>query len=194
VRRLPRRAANSAESELEYANVWESIVGSLSIPGRVPEPEPEIKRWTFCKGKLYENIGTLPDGSLFNPNGYDDALVREVLAAPEPVAKTRGKRGQFKTWSKADIEKLRLLAKTHTQTEAAKVTGRSASSINGAAHQFRITFKKPQKWTPAKLDELRSMARTHMVAEAAVAMGMSFHSIQSACRRHKVSFKKGGEA
>jgi hypothetical protein len=41
---------------VEYAylgddNVWTSIVGTLSLPGREPEPEPEIKRWAFCKGK-----------------------------------------------------------------------------------------------------------------------------------------------
>ena len=74
---------------MEYAIIWESIVGSLSIPGRTPDLEPNIRPWTFCKGKLYENIGALPDGSLFNPNGYPDALVREALAAPQRKRKPR---------------------------------------------------------------------------------------------------------
>ena len=172
------------------ADVWSSIVVGLAL---ALAPEPVIRKWAFCKGKLYENIGALPDGSLFNPNGYDEALVREALATPQRKRKPRaaGPR-QVQLWTKAEIAKLRELAPTHTQAEAAKAMGRK--SINGAASYFRITFAKPLTWTPEKVDQLRELAPTHTVSEAAIAIGMSFDSVQSSCRKHKVSFRKVGGA
>jgi hypothetical protein len=163
--------------------------------GASPSQSPKSSAGHFVKVKLYENIGTLPDGSIFNPNGYDDALVREALVTPALKRKPRvaGPRERHVPWSKADIAKLRSLAKTHTVSDAAKVMGRKPSSISAAAHNFLIAFVK-LTWTPEMIERLRGMASTHTVSEAALALDMSFWAVQSACKKHKVSFKKGGQA
>jgi hypothetical protein len=177
-------------NEVEYAFfdddlMWSSIVSEV-------EPEPETRRWTFHKASFYE-IGILPDGSIFDPNGYGAALVREAVTAPPPAAKPPRKREYVKAWPPVELAKLRSLAKTHTLTEAAKEMGRTVRSVTGAAANNRISFEKPLTWTLEKVERLRELAPTHTVKEAAVELGMSFYATQTAARKHKVSFTKKGD-
>jgi hypothetical protein len=174
-------------------DIWSSIVNRFDLPGRAPEPEPELvperRKWIF-KRKLYE-IGLLSNGSIYDPRGYGEALVREALDAPPPDAPPPVTRDAYKGWPKAELDKLRSMATTHSLSETAKAMGRTVASVTRAASAHRISFAKPPIWTPERLDRLRSMATTHTIQEAARILGIGFQTTQGACKRHRISFKKG---
>jgi hypothetical protein len=67
-------------------------------------------QWVFHDGERLRSVGVLPDGTLWNPNGYPEELVRvAVLAADarkherrseaaKKAAKTRDVRQQHRVW------------------------------------------------------------------------------------------------
>jgi hypothetical protein len=53
-------------------------------------------QWVYHNDQRLLDVGIMPDGSLHNPNGYPDELVREAVTAAEQRRKERRSQGAKK--------------------------------------------------------------------------------------------------
>jgi DNA-binding CsgD family transcriptional regulator len=87
-------------------------------------------------------------------------------------------------WTQAELDRLRLLAKTLPDAEIAAQMGRTVNSITSRRMREGITGFNNREWTGAELKRLKELVRTMTDKQVAKEMGRTAISIKGQRRKH----------
>ncbi|MHB1432013.1 MAG: DUF6011 domain-containing protein [Streptosporangiaceae bacterium] len=92
-------------------------------------PRDSMWRWIKYDGQRLEEIGIKADGSLRNPNGYPEAVVRAAVAEAQARRHARSREAAKKAAATRKRRKERLYYDTARRVIAGKVFGPSNSCL-----------------------------------------------------------------
>lgn len=98
----------------------------------------------------------------------------------------------YRLWTTAEIQKIRILARHHDAAAIAKKLGRTPRSVESVALRNGISFTAMRAWTKAEDDMLRENAGKMLIRNLAKRLKRTPNVVKRRGRELGISFQKRG--